>query len=101
MKKLVLLFIFLISAGTEPGLCIAEVKLPDGLKPGLSRSDVRSLTGLPVQMRGDMWKYRDYVVIFESNTLKCIVKTSCFGKWADCRSFEMRSPDCVIVSDQK
>jgi len=52
-------------------------------------------------MRGDMWKYRDYVVIFESNTLKCIVKTSCFGKWADCRSFEMRSPDCVIVSDQK
>jgi len=99
MKKFVLILIC-IFFWCEGGFCGETAKLPDGLRPGISRTKVRSLIGLPVQMRGDMWKYIDYVVLFESNAVKCVVKTECFGKWSDCRSFKMRSPECVLVSDK-
>ncbi|MCB9494880.1 MAG: hypothetical protein H6681_05495 [Desulfobacteraceae bacterium] len=99
MKKFVLI-LCLILFYCATGFCDSSAKIPDGLKPGISRTKVRSLIGLPVQMRGDMWKYMDYVVLFESNAVKCVVKTDCFGKWSDCRSFKMRSPECILVSDK-
>jgi hypothetical protein len=98
MKKIFFLSIFILLC-LENVYCENKVKIPDGLKVGISRTKVRSLAGLPVQMRGDMWKYTDFVVLFESNAVKCVVKSECFGKWSDCRSFKMRSPECVLVSD--
>jgi hypothetical protein len=101
MKKLVLILSFLAFVIGSPQFCKAQISIPEGLKPGVNRSSVRALIGLPVQMRGDMWKYKDFVVIFESNAVKCIVRSDCFGKWSDCRSFEMRSPECIIDSKTK
>ncbi|PIE74622.1 MAG: hypothetical protein CSA18_03990 [Deltaproteobacteria bacterium] len=100
MKKF-FIFLILIFFCCESGICDENLQLPDGLKTGINRSKVRSIIGIPGQMRGNMWKYKDYVVIFQSNAVKCIVKSSCFGKWSDCRSFNMRAPDCVIDTENK
>ena len=101
MKKITLIFLILslILGGTALSETCKVLRLPKNLEPGKTRSQVRKVAGLPVQMKGNIWKYKEFVVIFESNAVKCIVKSSCFGKWSNCHSYKLRSPDCVLSSD--
>jgi len=103
MKKIILVLFFyffvLIGFSLAQSSKDSKIKLLEGIKAGDSRNIVRSKLGLPSQMKGDIWKYKEFFVIFESNSLKCIVSNKCFGKWSDCHSFLSRSPECVLISE--
>ncbi|MCB9494882.1 MAG: hypothetical protein H6681_05505 [Desulfobacteraceae bacterium] len=102
MKKIILFMVFYSLFYLNPGFAQSpgsEIKRFEGIKAGASRNDVRARFGLPFQMKADIWKYKDFFVIFESNSLKCIVSNKCFGKWSDCHSFLSRSPECVLISE--
>ena len=98
-NKVLFLVIILIAAvnasAEESGENFADLEI----KPGMMRSQVRAEKGIPLQMRGRIWKYSDVAVIFQSGSVKCIIKAECFGKWNSCNAFSKRSHECVISAD--
>ncbi|MGM0417922.1 MAG: hypothetical protein ACQEQS_04275 [Thermodesulfobacteriota bacterium] len=100
MKKRVLfIFIILIIAVSASAEKQAKNSDDPGIKPGMMRSQVRAEKGIPLQMRGRIWKYSDVAVIFQSGSVECIIKAECFGKWSGCNAFIQRSPECVISAE--
>ena len=98
-KTVVFLVIILIAAVNASAEKSAENFADLEIKPGMMRSQVRAEKGIPLQMRGRIWKYSDVAVIFQSGSVKCIIKEECFGKWNGCNAFIKRSPGCVISAD--
>jgi len=98
-SKILFLFIFVLfcvtpSFGSEKNNAVTPISY---LRKGMTRTEIRRKLGNPMQMRGNIWKYHDFFLIFQAGLLDCAVKSECFGKWNDCHSFRKRSKDCLLV----
>ena len=88
------------------GTALAEEKKSD-VKPsidpvaekiiiGMTQTQVRRAAGMPRLTTMKKWRYGTFFVMFEQGKVSCLIDNKCFGKWQNCKSYNLHSPSCII-----